>query len=567
MQEAWEQVSATVKEIEELTTQIRQSLKSQQDEHLLPHVLRLLELRPDDTRLSRLAKKLKQRHDQRDLRVAEQRLRRSRDLIASQAYEQAARELAEVNADLLPAKSRELYDTALELAWILNEVRTTPFVTPQLGAILQRWRQLQPKDPRAKRLEDEFARRWKRRQRNQHFPMLWGKSPSTTRLGLPILRWQGTERACVTNDASPITDRLMLAYGLALQGLGIARLKMNLLPRERGSWWRRLSALRDAQSASPVWGIDLGTSALKAVELRLDSPQDEVEVTRTVCLPHQHPLNATESDDQVTEICRETIARFVTHCQLTRTSAVIGFPGPRSLGRSFEIPRLKASKLDEVIAYEARIQIPVPLEEIVFDWHVWPDEEPDSRMQSVTMLAARKIHIQRLLAPLADSPIQPIAVQSDCLALYNAAAHEFWPAPEAAEQTVKPPFAVLEIGTEATNLVLVSPCGIRYRSLSIGTERMNRSLIQRFQLPRNKVEQLRQQPAAAKWIYQVDEELRPLFLELVQDTQRTLVAYQADGMHAGELFVTGGGAGQHGLLREFIRDTTAGEVDPEESEA
>ena len=188
-------------------------------------------------------------------------------------------------------------------------------------------------------------------------------------------------------------------------------------------------------------------------------------------------------------------------------------------------------------------------------------------MQSVTMLAARKVHIQRLLAPLVDSPIQPIAVQSDCLALYNAAAHEFWPDTDAADKKPRSPFAVLDVGTEATNLVLVSPFGIRYRSLPIGTERMNRSLIKRFQLPRNKVEQLRQQPAAAKWMYQIDEVLKPLFLELVQDTQRTLAAYEADSMHAQELFVTGGGAGQHGLLRELIRDTTAGEVEPKESDA
>jgi hypothetical protein len=53
-------------------------------------------------------------------------------------------------------------------------------------------------------------------------------------------------------------------------------------------------------------------------------------------------------------------------------------------------------------------------------------------------------------------------------------------------------------------------------------------------------------------VYQLDRELVPVFAELREATQRTLATYQNDGLQAERLLITGGGAGQHGLLRHFV---------------
>ena len=172
-------------------------------------------------------------------------------------------------------------------------------------------------------------------------------------------------------------------------------------------------------------------------------------------------------------------------------------------------------------------------------------------MQTVTLLAARQVHVDRLLESLTDSPIVPIGVQSDCLALYNAAAQQFWQECEAAAPQASR-LALLEVGVEASNLVLASPHWVRYRSIAIGTEKMSRAVTARFQMTRANADVWRERPAGARWMYQLDEELTPLFAELAGETQRTLAAYQNDGLDADELLLTGGGAGQHGLLRHFI---------------
>ncbi len=382
------------------------------------------------------------------------------------------------------------------------------------------------------------------------FPIPWQGLPESTPIGYPVRWWRGIRGAEVLAHDGPLTSPLILAYGLALQGLGAARLAINLLPSPPRSWRQSWTSFRRRPSWNPVWGIDLGTCTLKAVELARHSTGDRIQILQTAQIPHRRPLNTAENDEQVTEICRDTVQRFVEQFAISQAHAVLGFPGPRSLGRSFEIPRIKAAKLNDAVAYEAKLQIPVPLEEIHFDWHLWPSDAGAERMQSVTLLAARQVHLRRLLDSFDQSPIQPVAIQSDCLALYNAAAHEFWSPDTAADS--RPSLAILEVGTESTNLVLASELSIRYRSLAIGTEKMNRALTTRFQLPRDKVEILRRRLSGTPWLYQVDQELTPLFAELMATTQRTLDAYLAEELAADEILITGGGSEQHGLVQHFV---------------
>jgi hypothetical protein len=269
---------------------------------------------------------------------------------------------------------------------------------------------LQPDDSRAARLLGDLARRLKTPSKDKRFPPPCGKMPGKTQIDCPVRWWRGVQRTEIVdkNDlASNSADRFLVAYGLALHGIGESRLKTTLLPRDDSSWLRRWIAPRNAQPQAAVWGIDLGTSGLKAVLLEQGRAQRPPRWVRSVYVPHGRPLNTSENDEQTTEILRQTIVQFAQQSRLKNAYAVLGSPGERSLSRHFDIPRLKPGKLADAMAYEVRMQIPVPSEEVVYDWHVWPDPETESRMQSVSLLAARRDHIRDLLSCLDDTPIAP----------------------------------------------------------------------------------------------------------------------------------------------------------------
>ncbi len=133
MLEAWQQVNTTLREIRDLTTSIRQAHQANDYGQLLPQVRRLLELRPRDSRLARLACDLQQRQDQRVARSARQRLRECRELIAAHQYEQAARKLAGIEVNSLPADQQKAFHTVQELGWMARQLRDRAVRDASLG--------------------------------------------------------------------------------------------------------------------------------------------------------------------------------------------------------------------------------------------------------------------------------------------------------------------------------------------------------------------------------------------------------------------------------------------------
>jgi Tfp pilus assembly PilM family ATPase len=248
------------------------------------------------------------------------------------------------------------------------------------------------------------------------------------------------------------------------------------------------------------------------------------------------------------------MTRFVEEHVENQASVVVGFSGPRSLGRTFEIPRFKSKKAEEAIAYEARMQIPIPAEDIVYDWHTWPLPDDQASFQQVTLLAARRDHVTQVVDACAGLPIKVTAIQSVCLALYNAVMAEFFSPHEtsADEELSAAPVAVLDVGVDCSSLIIAAPNLVRHRSLPLGTFRWDRALMSRFKLTRQQADRLRQQPTSAQWMYQVDDVGRQAFGELAGDLRRTLRVYEGEGIQISRLLVTGGGSETFGLLRHLI---------------
>ena len=256
---------------------------------------------------------------------------------------------------------------------------------------------------------------------------------------------------------------------------------------------------------------------------------------------------------------RATMEAFVEQAELEQAAVVLGFPGPRSLGRNFEIPKFKGKKSAEAIAYEARMQIPIPADAIYYDWHPWPAAK-DATFEKVALLAARREHVQRVIDLCQDLPLKPLAVQSVCIALYNAAVHELLEEPAdvpvkasakgpAAETRDEPPdsardnahraIAILDLGAESTSLVVASRSLIRFRNIALGTHRLDQALMSRFQLTRAQARQLRERPQSARWMYQTDEVVCEFADELSREVRRTLRVFEAEEIVIERLLCTG----------------------------
>ena len=135
-------------------------------------------------------------------------------------------------------------------------------------------------------------------------------------------------------------------------------------------------AEKDAKAEKPkpkkktvgVWGIDLGQSALKAI--RLEMVDGEVHATSFDYIEHPKILSQPDADpDQLT---REALEQFLSRNNLRGDMVVISVPGQSGLARFVKLPPVEEKKIADIVRFEAKQQIPFPLEEVVWDYRSYP---------------------------------------------------------------------------------------------------------------------------------------------------------------------------------------------------
>jgi hypothetical protein len=136
--------------------------------------------------------------------------------------------------------------------------------------------------------------------------------------------------------------------------------------------------------------------------------------------PHDASWSGGVDEAGFQPVAAATMERFLEQVEGKNVPAVLGFAGFKALGRWFELPPMKDSKLSEAVAYEAKMQIPIPIDDIVYDWQSGPPSESSGGQLPVTLLAARRDHLETWAALFQSPAIKPVAIQSTCLALYNA---------------------------------------------------------------------------------------------------------------------------------------------------
>lgn len=120
----------------------------------------------------------------------------------------------------------------------------------------------------------------------------------------------------------------------------------------------------------PLFGFDLGHSSLKVMQLETGRAQ-----------PRLLGYGTTEFDPSATEdgviLQPELIAKSVNDLfkhhligHINTRRVAVSIPSYRSFSRSIELPKLKPKELDEAVRLEIEQYIPLPLEQLYYDYHI-----------------------------------------------------------------------------------------------------------------------------------------------------------------------------------------------------
>lgn len=562
IRELLQQARSAKAQLASLNAQIRQAVAQKSLWQLPPLIAQVLALRPGDPSIHKLA-----------LQLRDHFVKLAKAKLAAHEYAEADQALQQIAPFARTEEVDALSDKAKELEALMLSVSNSAVADQAALAIARKLIKIAPANLHAQKLVNDLEQRAKNPPLDRRLAAPHGVLSSRTPIGSPA-DWLGhftsvaSPRSEVANTLRTHPGLFFISLGLALQGLDEAQLPLHLTPTEKVSLLGKLSIGRLRGRPASAWGLDLGNFGLKALKLVRDPKSGQIQIDCCEYIAHSVPLTAPCAEMERSHIREHTLGAFLERAKIEGSRVVVGIPGQRVLGRFFDLPALPAAKLAGAIQYEAKHQLPIPLDELCWAYHkLGAGGETVGEAQSILLAAARKTHVQDCLAPFKNVGIAVDLAQSDCLALHNAIYREFFS--EAAsgatnraasnDATVPPPLgsndvlALVDMGAEGTNIIFSSRDTMWFRSFGLGGDSFTNALVRQLQLTHERAEQWKCDPARARRFHQYQATLQPLFVQFSGELERSIASYRKlyPGRTLRHLYGVGGAFQTHGLLRQL----------------
>jgi type IV pilus assembly protein PilM len=259
-----------------------------------------------------------------------------------------------------------------------------------------------------------------------------------------------------------------------------------------------------------VWGLDIGHSSIKAV--RLERAGSVAELTNFDVIE----IQPGEDDNTRPERVQAALEELVRRRRFGPEPVLVAVSGNQTFFRPFVLPSVASSKLPELVRFEARQQIPFPINEVIWDFKtIAPGEGGAMR---VGLVAIRRELVDQVLAQVKTFGMRLEAIQVAPVALYNFVHYEFGG---------KEPFLVLDAGARVTDFVIVDGEEFWFRPLPQSGNDFTRSLEQKFRMTFEEAEELKLKMGESKQAQKIFQVIEPMLRNLAGDIQRTIGYYKS----------------------------------------
>jgi type IV pilus assembly protein PilM len=312
----------------------------------------------------------------------------------------------------------------------------------------------------------------------------------------------------------------------------------------------------------PVWAIDVGQAALKALKLVPgESPEQAVAEAFDYV---EYPKILSQPDADPEELVRDALTTFLGRNDLKGCKVALSVPGQAGLVKFIKLPPVEKKRIPDIVKFEARQQIPFALEEVIWDYQQIGADEKDKKdeegddaftMAEVGLFAMKRDQINRAIQPLKNAGIEIDIVQMGPLALYNYASFDL-PREEGGS------VVLLDVGADNTDLIITDGTRIWQRNVPIGGNHFTRALTKELKLTFAKAEHLKRNATKAPDPRAVFTAMRGVFNDFSSEVSRSIGFYSSVNRTAKIVKVTGLGNGfKLPGLQKFLQQNLSYEVD------
>src|SRR5262245_48902912 len=320
-----------------------------------------------------------------------------------------------------------------------------------------------------------------------------------------------------------------------------------------------------------VWGIDVGQCALKALRLEMI----EGVVTATAFDYIEHPKILSQPDADPDQLTREALETFLKRNTIKGDIIGMSIAGQSGLARFVKLPPVEEKKIADIVRFEAKQQIPFPLDEVVWDFQkIGAGQVTDGFAMDteVGLFAMKRDMINRFLHHFQAVNVEVHIVQMAPLALCNYVAYDLLKCnadgsidgeiPDDTPSGKQRCAVALDIGTDGSSLIM--PDGNRIiwqRPIPIGGNHFTRALTKELKLTFAKAEHLKRHAAKSPDLAKILKSLKPVLTDFVNEVQRSLGYFTNTHRDAHVAFMVGlGSAFRLPGLQKFLSEKLSLEV-------
>jgi type IV pilus assembly protein PilM len=305
-------------------------------------------------------------------------------------------------------------------------------------------------------------------------------------------------------------------------------------------------------------GIDLGTSAIKVVEMA-----DEAGRPRLVTYGSLEQRNDIVRSDS-TEVGSAIIASLNAIRQkshITTKGAVAALPSFAVFSSIISLPAMSKKELLAAVKWEAKKFVPMPLEEMILDWRllkegvVTPSKDEQSLERTkgakhlkVLLTAAPRSVVKRYVDIARGAGLELLGLETEAFALERSLV--------GSDRT---PVLIVDVGAVATDLSIVAGgIPVLNRSIDVGGDTVTKAIANAMNIDLARAEQFKRDVgmvAAEGGVSQIPRTIEFVVASIVNEIRYVFNLYRAQSDGAVEKIILSGGSAFIPNLPDYLEKT------------
>ena len=311
------------------------------------------------------------------------------------------------------------------------------------------------------------------------------------------------------------------------------------------------------KKSKAVVGLDIGSSAVKAVELKAVGKGFRVVALASEAVPPDSIVDGAIIDGAAVA---DAIRRLFEKKTFKTKEVAASLSGNAVIVKKISLPVMTEAELSESIYWEAEQYIPFDIQDVNIDYQILdPGTGPDSKgTMDVLLVAAKKEKIADYTGVIAQAGRVPVVVDVDAFALQNAYEINYGLDPQAVT-------VLLNAGASAINInILSGDQSVFTRDISVGGNAYTEAVQKELNLPFESAEQLKKGEPVEGHTF---EEARPILQAMTENVlleiQKTFDFFKASATTDRiDRVLLSGGASRVDGFRKALEDRFATVIEP-----